>query len=237
MQGYVDIHHHIFYGVDDGPRSLEESRAMLHIAYQEGTRYIIGTPHFDPMGHCPNLNLLYRELEELQNYCDVMLPGMELFLGSEILYRDNAYKHLVAGEIPTLASSNYVLVEFFLDTKKDRIEDAIRKLASYGYRTVIAHTERFKDLATDREYIQYLKQKYQTLIQVNAEVFVDRQPFYVRRFIRHGMNEGLIDFVASDAHGIKWRRNKLSEALAKVEEKYHIEDFGQELSFDTFLYS
>lgn len=41
----IDIHAHILYGLDDGPRSLEESLAMCRIALRDGTQGIVATPH------------------------------------------------------------------------------------------------------------------------------------------------------------------------------------------------
>ena len=42
---YVDIHSHILYGVDDGPDNIETSIEMMKIAYDEGIRKIVATPH------------------------------------------------------------------------------------------------------------------------------------------------------------------------------------------------
>ena len=35
MNGFTDIHHHLLWGMDDGPRSAEEMRAMLCRAGEE----------------------------------------------------------------------------------------------------------------------------------------------------------------------------------------------------------
>ena len=42
----IDIHSHIIYGVDDGPKSLDESKNMLKAASRAGVKTIIATPHF-----------------------------------------------------------------------------------------------------------------------------------------------------------------------------------------------
>ena len=48
MDRYIDMHCHILPGVDDGAQNLEETRQMLQIAFNEGTRLIIATPHHHP---------------------------------------------------------------------------------------------------------------------------------------------------------------------------------------------
>ena len=41
-----DMHTHILPGVDDGSVDLKMSLEMLHIAYDEGVRNIVLTPHY-----------------------------------------------------------------------------------------------------------------------------------------------------------------------------------------------
>lgn len=48
---FVDIHHHLLYGMDDGPKGIEEMEAMIEAAYSDGIRIIIATPHASPGVH------------------------------------------------------------------------------------------------------------------------------------------------------------------------------------------
>jgi len=41
----IDLHNHILPGLDDGPRTLEESVEMCRISYRDGIRTIVATPH------------------------------------------------------------------------------------------------------------------------------------------------------------------------------------------------
>jgi protein-tyrosine phosphatase len=45
MVSMIDIHAHILPGLDDGARTLRESLKMCLIAYRDGTRTIVATPH------------------------------------------------------------------------------------------------------------------------------------------------------------------------------------------------
>ena len=42
----IDVHSHILPGIDDGAGDMEETRAMLRMAYDNGIRKIIATPHY-----------------------------------------------------------------------------------------------------------------------------------------------------------------------------------------------
>ncbi len=41
----IDIHSHIIFGVDDGPKTIEESLSLIGEAYRQGVRYIVATSH------------------------------------------------------------------------------------------------------------------------------------------------------------------------------------------------
>jgi len=41
----IDIHSHIVFDVDDGPKSIEESKKLLREAYSQGVRTIVSTSH------------------------------------------------------------------------------------------------------------------------------------------------------------------------------------------------
>ena len=45
MEGFVDIHHHLIYGMDDGAQTWEQTRQMLTSAWKNGIDRIIATPH------------------------------------------------------------------------------------------------------------------------------------------------------------------------------------------------
>ena len=45
VRGFVDIHFHLLWGMDDGPEQASVSLRMGELAYQQGTRAIIATPH------------------------------------------------------------------------------------------------------------------------------------------------------------------------------------------------
>ena len=45
---FVDIHHHLIYGLDDGAQTWEQTQQMLERAWQNKIHRIIATPHAEP---------------------------------------------------------------------------------------------------------------------------------------------------------------------------------------------
>ena len=221
--GFIDIHHHILWGVDDGPRTQADSEAMLALAYAEGTRRIIATSHFDPLGTCPDVGKLMTKLDTLSVLCVERFPGLSIALGAEILYNEGIRRKLRAGVIPTLAGSDHVLVEFLPSVTANELEKAIRHLANGGFVTIVAHVERYGTIIKAPAIIKHLKGKYGARFQVNAETLLTWQGFTLRRYVKHAITEGLIDFIASDAHGVEWRRTRMKESAAFIEGHYGME--------------
>ena len=47
MVGFVDIHSHFLYDIDDGPKDIEGSISMLKEMKSEGISTVFSTPHFN----------------------------------------------------------------------------------------------------------------------------------------------------------------------------------------------
>src|SRR5271165_6849870 len=41
----IDLHCHVLAGIDDGPRTIEGSLALVRAAAEAGTRTLVATPH------------------------------------------------------------------------------------------------------------------------------------------------------------------------------------------------
>ena len=218
--GFIDIHHHILWGVDDGPRTQADSEAMLALAYAEGTRRIIATSHFDPLGTCPDVDKLMIKLDTLNALCVERFPGLSIALGAEILYNEGIRRKLRSGIIPALAGSDHVLVEFLPSVTAAEMEKAIRHLANGGFVTIVAHVERYGTIIKAPDTIRHLKGKYGARFQVNVETLLTWQGFTLRRYVKHAITEGLIDFIASDAHGVERRRSRLKDVEAFIRRRY-----------------
>jgi len=220
MAAFIDIHHHLIYGVDDGPKNSRKARQMVDAAYRDGVRTIFATSHVYAGRRKFDLAAYEERLDELNAYCAEQGYDLEILPGAEVYYTDAALRMLVNGEIPTLNGTRYVLLEASTRVKGEDFVRGIRDVSNAGFIPVIAHIERYPNLWSKVKLIRQTRAGFNFRIQVDAEVFLDRIPFFERRFINALIKHDLIDYVASDAHDTSERRVCMREVYNVLCEKY-----------------
>ena len=243
---YMDMHTHILPGVDDGSQYMEQTENMLRMAYEEGIRVIVATPHYGIRNPGLTLSKAKEALAETQKRADEITPGLRLILGSELFYSDGIIETLARGEAPTIGGTSYALVEFSTRDSRDRIEQCIREMTWQGYRPIIAHLERYKCLEGNIEAVRDLVDRG-VAVQINCRSFMDGAPkqgeeereqkkgllgmfgkaekgsradFFLERkgdWARALLAEGLVHFIASDCHDDAFRSPIYRTALEAME--------------------
>jgi Capsular polysaccharide biosynthesis protein len=220
MSAFFDMHHHFLYGVDDGASTKLEMQQMLVEAHKDGARIIIATPHIVP-GLTPiSLDLLNKQIEEARAFSFAYGLDLELYLGSEIMYTYHVQRYLAEHLLPTMAGSDKVLIEFSKKVSFSEMEEAVLNVLRAGYLPILAHIERYPCLMYARQRIGYLKKEYDVFLQMNTESVLSRHDFLTRGTIKHAIQDGWVDFIASDAHDTRHRGSCLSKAYDRAEENY-----------------
>ena len=70
----IDIHSHILPGLDDGAGTLEESVDMCQIAFNDGIRMIVATPHTLNGVYENSRSTILAKVEELNTLIHEKLP-------------------------------------------------------------------------------------------------------------------------------------------------------------------
>lgn len=201
---YFDIHSHILPGVDDGASTTEEALEMLQIAYGEGIRKILLTPHYMRGRN----RYTKEELDSI--FCDFQLeagkrfPDMKLYLGNEVLYEDGIIEDLKNGQIQTMNNTKYVLVEFNIRISYQQLYDAIRKITHARFRPVIAHVERYRCLLKKPERMDELV-GMEAYLQMNVSSLFGGILDENTRWCKKLVKEGYISFLGTDAHDLEDR--------------------------------
>ncbi len=212
----IDIHHHIIYGLDDGPADAETMQRMLQAAASEGVHTLVATPHIAPgIDHFP-MNVYYQRLLEAQELCDTLALKLRILAGAEIRYTHQTANHIAEGRIPTLGGTNKILLEFPGNVRFGTIKEAVQTVLSNMAVPVLAHIERYRSLISPVKRAEALKDEFEVYYQINGECILKSPYRRVNRSIRRLLQNGMIDFVASDAHDCDKRRCRMRETHEKL---------------------
>lgn len=223
-----DIHTHILPGIDDGASDRAMAVQMLSLAYEQGVRTLIATPHASMRYHtsADRVRELCSALE--QEFRTVSGQEIRIFPGQEIFYRNDVIDSLADGKLMTMADSSYVLMEFMPGEDYSAIYHAARNLSLNGYRMVLAHAERYKTLRTEEHLDELLH--LGVYIQMNvcsaAGSWFDRDVRWCRKILK----EQKVHFIGSDMHNLSGRRPAYSQTVQWMQ-KHLDSDYIQEICY------
>lgn len=214
---YIDIHNHALYGVDDGADTMEEALAILREAYDQGAQAIVLTPHYrHGMFSYPG-DLVQDHYIQLQEAAKEI--GISIYLGCEYHVDSNITEYINSGRCHSLADSDYVLTEYSYQTEYAYMTQYTKQLISCGYIPVIAHVERYECLLKKPCLCKELKDMG-ALIQINADSVIGLGGRREERFCRKVLKHQWADVIASDTHGMKYRKNHMAPCAQYVGKKY-----------------
>ncbi len=204
MNRFVDIHQHLIYGVDDGPRTMEDMQRMLRKAAEENVGDIICTSHA-ALGSKPfPADVYLAHMEEANAWCASEGLPLRLHVGSEILYSDLSTRLTVEGHFPSLSNTYTVLVEFSPDVEFKRLCDCARSFGNAGFTVIYAHVERYQAMQ-NLHHVRELRDEYGVFMQMNSNTVTRRKGFFTERWVRHMLDHGYIDCIGTDAHNTSTR--------------------------------
>lgn len=219
---FTDIHHHILYGIDDGAATPQKMYEMLEKAAEDNIGRIVATPHVTPGVKRFDRDQFDRALRDARRYCDEKGLDIELHEGCEILYTSQTPSFLLDGRIPTMADTDYVLVEFSPDVRFERFQEAMDSLLGYGYLPIIAHVERYACLAQHPARAEKIKEEMDVCFQVNCSSIIGNKKSSMgsHRFVEKLLDWDLIDAIGSDAHSPNMRTVHMREAWQKLKKEF-----------------
>lgn len=222
MNGFIDIHNHCAWDIDDGMESEEKACISLQQAQQDGITAIIATPHFVPGLYSEQdifeINARIHELKSLAEQY-----GIQIYSGAEV-FLNSSYLDMIDSKLfNTLAESDYVLVEF--DVRKelgseDEVEDKLYEIAIRGYTPIIAHVERYFHGQVNMKRVEgWIKQGYG--IQINRTSLNGAHGSICKEHAQQLLDAGFVHVIASDTHRSNGTRIcKLSDVYASIMHTY-----------------
>ena len=210
-KGFADLHHHLLWGMDDGPKTPEQMHAMLRRAVRDGITSLAATSHAYPGARPFDMDKYLSRLDEARQYCRQQGWELQLLRGCEIHYCDSVPDLLMAGKLPTLGETRMVLIEF--DSRADAAEicRASNKLYRVGYQPIVAHVERCRSLLRSPRAAMEIREECGLFYQMNCSTVLEPRGIRERSFVRRMLDAQAIDLVATDAHDTAGRAACMKE--------------------------
>jgi protein-tyrosine phosphatase len=148
----LDVHNHVLYGLDDGCRTLEESRALADRAKALGHVGFVATPHIRAGMFDNTVEGIRARRSEVEPI--VRAAGLELYLGAEYYFDEALVAAAKQKSLLTLGeTSRYVLTELPQAQLPLGYDQVLFGLRTQGYVPIIAHPERCKGVQRDLDRV------------------------------------------------------------------------------------
>ncbi|HEO0407255.1 TPA: capsular polysaccharide biosynthesis protein Cps4B [Streptococcus agalactiae] len=230
----IDIHSHIVFDVDDGPKTLEESLSLIEESYRQGVRIIVSASHRRKgMFETPE-DIIFKNFSIVKHEAEKRFEHLQILYGGELYYTSDMLEKLKLKQIPTLNNTKFALIEFSMQTSWKDIHTALSNVLMLGITPVVAHIERYNALENQKERVKEII-NMGCYTQINSshilkqKLFNDKHKRFKKR-ARYFLEENLVHFVASDMHNLDVRPPFLAEAY-----KIICRDFGKERANQLFI--
>jgi protein-tyrosine phosphatase len=222
----VDLHCHILPGLDDGPDRMEEALEMADTAIADGITHVVATPHSNN-GFRFDFARVRHLRDELQRRIGNRLAiatGCDFHLSPENL--------ALLGRQPRqycINQHDYLLVEFNEVSIPPGMDNTLHEMQLSGLRLIVTHPERNAILRARPERLRGWVSRG-CFAQVTGGALTGVFGPTAQQIALQWIGEGLIHFVASDAHNNRTRPLRLQPAF-----KVAAERFGKDKACALFL--
>jgi protein-tyrosine phosphatase len=196
--GFTDLHCHLLPGLDDGPRTMEESLDYAMTAVAAGTSRIVATPHVEQI----DVGALPDRVEDLRQALARERIPLAVECGGEI--KPRSVFGLTDAELEIVAQGppgrRWLLYEVPFWGIDDLFFEGARELVRRGYGLLCAHPERSQGLLTGGlTALQPLLDAGAAVAANVAPLAGDEGPEHLAAAL-HVLRRGLANVVATDAH-------------------------------------
>ncbi len=212
---FVDIHCHLLPGVDDGAQDLEESLAMAKMAVSDGFETIVATPHqLGNNGHNQGDDIR-AGVARLQQCFDAEQIGLKVLPGADVRIEEDMVEGLCNGQVLSRGDHRrHVLLELPHEIYLP-LDGLLEQLASQGMVGILSHPERNQGILRQPEVVGPLVDAG-CLMQVTAGSLTGFFGSRIRKFTDKLLSQGLIHFIATDAHDLIRRQPLMRGAFEHV---------------------
>jgi protein-tyrosine phosphatase len=211
----IDLHSHILPGIDDGPKTLDESLELATAAVDDGIELVAATPHVRDDYPTP-VATMERLVDELRVALQREHIPLELRTGGEIaLERLDVLSTEELRRFGLAGNPRFLLLEFPYYGWPLQLGHRIIQLRRLGITAVLAHPERSLDVQAAPDRLRPFTDAG-ALIQITAASVEGRLGGAPRTAASRLIELGLAHLLASDAHAPSVRTVGMSVARRAI---------------------
>lgn len=213
-KGYIDIHSHILYSIDDGAGTIEESVKIVKVLVDMGFSASYATPHNIPRNDRDDLiQRIEDRAMQISRALESEGVAYKIHTGAENYFDVSLnIKNPESYFIP-LGNSDVFLVEIpFIG----EISHHITALRRTGLKCIIAHVERYMDIVQSPDKASLLKEAG-FLLQMNIGSIIGVYGIDVMKTANRLLETDIIDAIATDIHDLNHANIVLKKGLKRLE--------------------
>ena len=193
-----DIHNHLLPGIDDGSKDVAMSLKMLDAYQKLGFKSIIPTPHVHQELYPNTPKSIQNSFLELTNRNSLeKFPHISSY-AAEYMVDETFVKNLEIDFPSLLLCKKYILVEINFFGGTELLEKVCFSISQKNIFLILAHPERYHYIETIEKFKNLKKRGF--YFQLNALSLIGHYGPHIKQKAQLLLNEGLYDFVATDAH-------------------------------------
>lgn len=215
----IDFHTHILPNMDDGSRSLEQSREMLLMEYHQGVREVVLTPHFYAEQDFPE-EFLQRRSDRMNRMMEMVseeeeLSGLRIRAGAEVYYFNGMSEADMLPELCVEGTDVLLLEMPFRQWDRSVYREVEKMIEKRKLTVVLAHIERYYGFQKSRDVWNHIF-ALPVYAQMNAEAFLSR---WRRHTAMKLLKKNHAVILGSDCHDTEKRPPNLSSARELIRKK------------------
>jgi protein-tyrosine phosphatase len=199
MVGMIDLHCHVFPGVDDGPQTMSEAVELVTGLRELGFSRLVATPHV----HLPRWDQDMARLtvlrDELVDAVGDSCPRIDI--AAEHYFDDAVWHRFQMGNLFRYPGGKAVLVELPTEDLPLGFDRRFFEMSVKGARPVLAHPERIESPSVDVATLERIAKGGATLV-VSLSSFAGWFPSSLRHRAEAVVKRIKVVAAASDAHSV-----------------------------------
>lgn len=218
----VDMHNHVLYGLDDGPKTMEESLELIEQAQNQGIDFIVATSHLNHYQFDNNLEQMKQTYKILQKKIKENKLEIILILSHEIFLTIDFYHKYKVDELFPIDNENNsskLLVELPSYELPYYFEEFILQTNQKGLSCIWAHPERNTEVQKNWKILYDYLDYNNFEIQITAGSLLGNYGRKVKKISWKMLKAGIVDYIASDAHDVVKRPFELTEVYELIGKK------------------